>query len=291
MIGADERKALAEKVLQDPAYRLAYEDAELLAADDLRPVRLQLELIKPERALRKHAIRSTVIVFGSARIVSPEVAQKRLVEAQAANRADPEGRQALICAGRDMRLSRYYAEARQFAKLVSQRFQQEDRRDFVVMSGGGPGVMEAANLGAFDVGARSVGLNITLPHEQAPNPFITPDLAFRFHYFAIRKMHFLMRARALVAFPGGYGTFDELFEVLTLVQTGKMPRIPIVLFGPEFWNRAVDFDFLVAEGMIGPLDRKLFTMVETADQAVAALVEFYHDHPPPAHQDDPKGVA
>lgn len=159
------------------------------------------------------------------------------------------------------------------------------------MSGGGPGIMEAANLGAYDIGARSVGLNITLPHEQVPNPFITPDLAFRFHYFAVRKMHFLMRAKALVAFPGGYGTFDELFEVLTLVQTGKMAKLPIVLFGPDFWSRAVDFDFLVAEGMIAPEDRELVTMVETADEAIAALVEFYHGNPPPALDDDPEGVA
>ena len=291
MIDEDTRKRLSETIRQGPAHRLAYEDRDLLAEDDLRSVRLQLELIKPERALRHHAIRSTVIVFGSARIVSPEVAQKQLTEVRAGDCASREGQRALIRAESDMRLSRYYSEARRFAKLVSARFQQEGRRDFVVMSGGGPGIMEAANLGAFDTGARSVGLNITLPHEQAPNPFITPDLAFRFHYFAIRKMHFLMRAKALVAFPGGYGTFDELFEVLTLAQTGKLPRLPIVLFGPEFWDRAVDFDFLLAEGMIAPDDRKLFTMVETAEEAIAALVEFYHCHPPPALHDDPEGVA
>ena len=151
--------------------------------------------------------------------------------------------------------------------------------------------MEAANLGAYDVGARSAGLNITLPHEQTPNPFITPDLAFRFRYFALRKMHFLMRAKALVAFPGGFGTMDELFEVLTLVQTGKMPKLPIVLFGPEFWTRAVDFDYLVAEGMISPQDCQLFTLVKTADQAIAALLDFYQGQPPDAPQNDPEGVA
>ncbi len=291
MIDADERKALSETIRHGPAHRLAYEDADLLAEDDLRSVRLQLELIKPERALRQCAIRSTVIVFGSARIMSPEMAQDRLVKTRAENRTDPQGQRGLVRAQRDVRLSCYYGEARRFARLVSARFQQEGRRDFVVMSGGGPGIMEAANLGAYDIGARSVGLNITLPHEQVPNPFITPDLAFRFHYFAVRKMHFLMRAKALVAFPGGYGTFDELFEVLTLVQTGKMAKLPIVLFGPEFWNRAVDFDFLVAEGMIAPEDRKLFTMVETADEAIAALVEFYHGKPPPTLHDDPEGVA
>ena len=291
MISDEEREVLVTGIRHNPSYRLAYDDAELLADDDLRPLRLQLELIKPERALRKHAIRSTVVVFGSARILSPDAAQNRLTEAQLLTPDIPERERELIEAERQVRLSRYYSEARRFAELVSRQFQKNGRRDFVVMTGGGPGVMEAANLGAFDVGARSAGLNITLPHEQAPNPFITPDLAFRFHYFALRKMHFLMRAKALLAFPGGYGTLDELFEVLTLVQTGKMPMLPIVLFGREFWNRAVDFDFLVAEGMIAPQDRKLFTLVETADEAIAALIDFYQGHTPGALQDDPKGVA
>ena len=291
MISDEEREVLVTGIRHNPSYRLAYDDAELLADDDLRPLRSQLELIKPERALRKHAIRSTVVVFGSARLVSADAAQRQLTDAQALDRDAPRRESALIAAERQIRLSRYYAEARRFAELVSRQFQKKERRDFVVVTGGGPGIMEAANLGAYDVGARSVGLNITLPHEQAPNPFITPDLAFRFHYFALRKMHFLMRAKALVAFPGGYGTLDEVFEVLTLVQSGKMPMLPILLFGPEFWNRAVDFDFLVAEGMIAPQDRKLFTLVETADQAIAALIDFYQDHPPDPLQDDPKGVA
>ena len=291
MISDVERKALVEDIVKNPAYRLAYDDLDLLEEDDLRSLRLQLELIKPERALRKHAIRSTVVVFGSARILSPDAAQNRLTEAQLLTPDIPERERELIEAERQVRLSRYYSEARRFAELVSRQFQKNGRRDFVVMTGGGPGIMEAANLGAFDVGARSAGLNITLPHEQAPNPFITPDLAFRFHYFALRKMHFLMRAKALVAFPGGYGTLDEVFEVLTLVQSGKMPMLPIVLFGREFWNRAVDFDFLVAEGMIAPQDRKLFTLVETADEAIAALIDFYQGHTPGALQDDPKGVA
>ncbi len=291
MISDDKRKALVEDIQQNPAYRLAYDDADLLQEDDLRPLRLQLELIKPERALRKHAIHSTVVVFGSTRIISPDAAQKQLADAQSLNHNTPERERALIVAARQIRLSRYYSESRRFAELVSRQFQQKGRRDFVVVTGGGPGIMEAANHGAYDVGARSAGLNITLPHEQAPNPFITPDLAFRFRYFALRKMHFLMRAKALVAFPGGYGTLDELFEVLTLVQTGKMPKLPIVLFGPEFWNRAVDFDFLVAEGMITPQDVKLFTLVETAEQAIAALLDFYQGQPPDAWQDDPKGVA
>ena len=292
MISEDERKVLAEAIQKNPAYRLAYEDADLMEQDDLRAMRLQLELIKPERALRRHDVRSTVVVMGSARIVSPDRAQRQLEDAQTqGNPASPKAKRQVAQAERQVRLSRYYVEAQRFAELVSLRFQQEDRRDFVVVTGGGPGIMEAANLGAYDVGARSAGLNITLPHEQTPNPFITPDLAFRFRYFALRKMHFLMRAMALVAFPGGFGTMDELFEVLTLVQTGKMPKLPIVLFGPEFWTRAVDFDYLVAEGMISPQDCQLFTLVETADQAIAALLDFYQGQPPDAPQNDPEGVA
>ncbi len=278
-----DHEQLRKEIMRNPSYRLAYEDTELLAEDDLRPLRLQLELLKPERALQKHDIGSTVVVFGSARIVSHDVAQARLAQAEACLLEQPENLQCLhdlAEAKRQMRQAGYYEEARRLATLVSTRFQQEDRRDFVMVTGGGPGIMEAANLGAFEADARSIGLNITLPHEQQPNPFITPDLAFRFHYFAVRKMHFLMRAKALVAFPGGFGTFDELFEVLTLIQTGKMDRIPIVLFGTTFWQQAVNFDFLIQEGMIAPEDRDLFTMVETAEQAIEVLQEFYQGSPP-----------
>lgn len=271
---------LTEHILHGSAYRLAHEDPEFLAEDDLRPVRLQLELIKPERALRSHAIHSTVVVFGSARIVSPDEAEKQLNVARTCRRDDPASERQLLEAERRAHWSRYYAEARRFSELVSHEFQRAGRRDFVIVTGGGPGVMEAANRGAFDVGARSAGLNVTLPNEQKPNPFITPDLAFRFRYFAIRKMHFLMRAKALVAFPGGYGTLDELFEVLTLVQTRKIQDLPIILFGREFWNRAIDFDFLVDEGMISPQDRDLFRFVETAEQAVSIMKDFYGRHPP-----------
>jgi len=178
--------------------------------------------------------------------------------------------------------ARHYEEARRFARMISTRFQQEGRRDFVVITGGGPGIMKAANRGAFEVGARSIGLNITLPHEQVPNPFISPELAFRFRYFALRKMHFLLRARGLVAFPGGYGTLDELFEVLTLVQTGKMARIPIVLVGRAFWRRVVDFDYLVEEGFVSARDVQLFTLVDTAEEIIAALKAFYGGRPPGA---------
>ncbi len=280
---SDWSKALQEEILHSPAYRLAYEDIDLLADDDLRPVRLQLELLKPERALHEHGINSTVVVFGSARTLPLQEAKQRLEQAEQACVADPDNKaaqKALNVALRQHRQAGYYEQAREFATLVSKRFQQEKRRDFVVVTGGGPGIMEAANLGAYEAEARSIGLNITLPREQKPNPFITPELAFRFHYFAIRKMHFLMRAKALVAFPGGFGTFDELFEALTLIQTRKMQRVPVVLFGAEFWQRAVDFDFLISEGVIAPEDRDLFAFVETAEQAVQVLHDFYQGKPP-----------
>ncbi|MGE3877094.1 MAG: TIGR00730 family Rossman fold protein [Parvibaculaceae bacterium] len=259
MSGPADRSALMTAILDSPSYRLAEADTDLLGADDLRPLRLQLELLKPERALSQHDIRSTVVVFGSARIVPSDSAPDT-----------PRAR----------RQARYLDEARRFAALVSRRFQQEGRRDFVVVTGGGPGIMEAANRGAWEVGARSIGLNITLPHEQVPNPFITPDLAFRFRYFALRKMHFAMRAKGMVAFPGGFGTLDELFEILTLVQTGKMAPIPIVLVGASFWRQAINFDFLIEEGMIAAADTTLFTLVETAEEAAAALQNFYHGRPP-----------
>lgn len=261
-----DQAALQQAILDSPAYRMAHEDLDFLAMDDLRPVRLQLELLKPEHALREEGIDSTVVVFGSARIAAPD--------ADHATRADARSRDH----------ARYYEEARRFAHKVSTRFQQAGRCDFVVVTGGGPGIMEAANRGAFEAGARSIGLNITLPHEQAPNPYISPELAFRFRYFALRKMHFLLRARALVTFPGGFGTLDELFEVLTLVQTGKMARIPIVLVGTAFWNRLVDFDYLVEEGFISPSDLELFIRVDTAEQIIAALETFYTGHPPHGSQ-------
>jgi len=280
---ADPRKALREAIMRGPTYRLAHEDVELLAEDDLRPLRLQLELLKPERELRKQGITSTIVVFGSARVVSREKAQAGLADLdarKAAGQSDPLQVQELASARRQLAHARYYEEARRFAQLVSAHFQQEGRRDFVVVTGGGPGIMEAANRGAFEAGAHSIGLNITLPHEQQPNPFISPELAFRFRYFALRKMHFLLRARALVAFPGGYGTLDELFEVLTLVQTGKMARIPIVLFSNEFWSRVVDFDYLVEEGFISAEDVGLFTRVDSAEDIITALDTFYHGMPP-----------
>ncbi len=250
---------------------------------------MQLELLKPEHALRKEGIQSTVVVFGSARVMPMDEAEAKLADGDtqsADTRSEPGLKEERAAARRQLTHARYYEEARRFAAMISRHFQCEQRRDFVVVTGGGPGIMEAANRGAFDAGARSIGLNITLPQEQAPNPFITPELAFQFHYFAVRKMHFLLRAKALVAFPGGYGTLDELFEVLTLVQTGKMPRLPIVLVGTEFWSRLIDFDYLVEEQFIAAQDAKLFTRVDTAEQIMDALHDFYGGRPP-AHDGDP----
>ncbi len=274
----DQRNRLREAILNGPAYRLAQEDVEFLAQDDLRPLRMQLELLKPEYGLRKQGIESTVVVFGSARVVSREEAQATLADCD--THSEPGLKQERAEATRQLAHAHYYEEARRFSELISRRFQCEQRRDFVVVTGGGPGIMEAANRGAFEAGARSIGLNITLPHEQSPNPFITPELAFRFHYFALRKLHFLLRARALVAFPGGYGTLDEVFEVLTLVQTRKTPRLPIVLVNTEFWRRVIDFDYLVEEQFIAADDVELFTCVDTAEQIIDVIHDFYGGRPP-----------
>ena len=267
-------------ILDSPTYRLAYEDIDLLGQEELRPLRLQLELLKPERILHEQGIHSTVVVFGSARISDAETAAARRDTLERQTRAAPSDAKLareLAQARRRVDQARHYEQARRFASLISARFQQQNRRDFVVVTGGGPGIMEAANRGAFEAGARSIGLNITLPHEQAPNPYMCPELAFRFHYFAVRKMHFLLHAKGLVAFPGGYGTLDELFEVLTLIQTGKMQRIPVVLVGRAFWRRAVDFDLLLDEGYVSPSDLDLFTCVDEAEEIIGALEHFYVD--------------
>jgi uncharacterized protein (TIGR00730 family) len=277
-LNSDERKRLTEALKASPAYRISWEDQDFLNEDVLRPIRLELELLKPELALRRHHIHTCIVVFGSARTLPPDVAARALEEAIArrdAAPADPDLEAAVSVARKQVEQSRYYEEARRFSRLVSKDFTKGDRRDFVIFTGGGPGVMEAANRGADDVGAMSAGLNIGIESEQEPNPYITPALCFQFHYFALRKMHFLMRAKALVAFPGGFGTMDELFEALTLVQTSKMPKMPIVLVGAAFWRRAVSFDFLVEQGVISPEDTGLFTIVETAEEAVAAIYDYY----------------
>lgn len=256
-------------LLEAPAYKIAFQDPELLTRDELRPVRLQLELIKPELAMADQQIASTIVVFGSARTLSPEAAEENLTRAQTAlaeNPDDPRRNQAVRVAVKKLEQSAYYKTARDFARLVSSRCQVEGQCNHVVITGGGPGIMEAGNRGAHDVGAKSIGLNIELPFEQAPNPYITPELCFNFHYFAIRKMHFLMRAQALVAFPGGFGTLDELFESLTLIQTHTVAPIPVILVGRHFWERILDFDAMVDEGVISPGDLKLFHFAETPEE-------------------------
>ena len=253
----------------ESAYRLAFTDPAFLLREELRPVRMQLELLKPELVQREQGIKSTIVIFGSARVLPPEEAQLRL---QAARELDEP--QALRRAEMGVLMSRFYDEARRFAALVTTQSRTHDTPIYVV-TGGGPGVMEAGNRGAYEVDGKSIGLNIVLPHEQAPNPYITPELCFQFHYFALRKMHFLMRSIALVCFPGGFGTLDELFEVLTLIQTGKSRPRPVLLFGREFWTKLIDFDWLVETGMISPNDVNLFHFVETAEDAWARLTEIY----------------
>ena len=252
----------------DPAYRLAFRDEDFLLRQELRPVRFQLELLKPEMLLDEAGIASTLVIYGSARIPSPERAAA-VVEAA----ADPRARRV---AERLAAKAHHYETARALAHLAaSANITEGGRRHFVVCSGGGPSIMEAANRGAHEAGADTVGLNITLRHEQQPNAFVTPHLSFQFHYFALRKMHFLLRARAVAVFPGGFGTFDELFELLTLVQTGKMKPIPILLFGSEYWDKVIDFEAIAEEGLIGFDDLTLFHRVDSAEEGWARIVDFY----------------
>ena len=258
----------------ESAYRLAFTDTEFLLREELRPIRLQLELLKPQMVQDEQGVEATIVIFGSARIVAPEVAERERVAASAAGDATAVRR-----AEMRVSMSRFYEEARRFSAIVTRRSASFDKPIFVV-TGGGPGIMEAGNRGAFEIGGKSIGLNIVLSHEQVPNRFITPELCFQFHYFAIRKMHFLMRAVALVCFPGGFGTLDELFEVLTLVQTGKSRMRPILLFGRDFWTRLLDFDWLVETGMISSEDVNLFHFVETAEDAWGVLAaEYGYDLP------------
>ena len=258
---------------EDPAYRLAFQDLDFLLREDLRPVRFQLELLKPELLLDEANIGSTFVFYGSARIPEPEKADA-LIDAAATDE------QRLI-AERLKAKSVYYDEARKLARLASRvPRDSEGKRQFVVCSGGGPSIMEAANRGACDEGQESIGLNIVLPHEQMPNPYVTPSLSFQFHYFALRKMHFLLRARAVAVFPGGFGTFDESFELLTLIQTGKVKPLPIVFFGREFWERVVNFEALAEEGVISPRDLELFSFCETAEEAWECIRRHYASRGP-----------
>jgi len=279
--------ASIDRMLSSPSYLPASRDVDLLQRDELRPVRLQLELLKPELIQTEQHVVSTIVVFGSARTPEPEQARKRLADARRAAAATPDdarARRAVLRAERAVEHSRYYEQAREFARIVSSTCQVDGHCEYVIVTGGGPGIMEAANRGAHDAGAKSVGLNIVLPFEQRPNPYITPELCFQFRYFAIRKMHFLMRAKALVVFPGGFGTLDELFDTLTLIQTRKVPPVPVILLGRPFWERIVDFDALVDEGVISPEDLSLFSYAESAEEAWERISEYHltSGHEPPS---------
>ena len=276
----DEPAANLPKILQSPSYRVAYKDVDFLARPELRPARMELELLKPELYFQQHNIRSTIVVFGSTRIIEPAAARQRLDRARrelAAAPDDPRRQRAVARAERLLQWSHYYDKAREFARLVSTVCTTNGQCDYVIITGGGPGIMEAANRGAYDAGAKSVGLNIRLPHEQQPNPYITPDLCFQFHYFAMRKMHFLLRAKALVVFPGGFGTLDELFDALTLRQTGRMQTIPVILFGREYWQHAIDFHYMADQGVIADEDLDLLSFAETADEAWTMIRKFHEE--------------
>ena len=262
------------------AYRKAYLDPEFLTRDELRPVRLQLELLKPEMTLAEYGVKSTVVCFGSARILDKEQSAARVAEMSALRKKNPKDsviKNKLGSAKRLQASARYYEVARDFGRLIS-RTAIKDRK-LVVGTGGGPGIMEAANRGAHEAGEKSIGLNITLEMEQGPNPYVSPEFCFRFHYFAIRKMHFVMRARALVVFPGGFGTMDEMFEVMTLVQTGKKRRLPIILVGEDYWTDVMNFQNMAKWGYISTEDLKLFTYAETGQQIVDQIAEFYSVNP------------
>jgi uncharacterized protein (TIGR00730 family) len=259
---------------ESAAYKLAFQDTDFLLREDLRPVRFQLELLKPELFLDEARIASTFVFYGSARVPEPAKADDIIAAAR-------DDRQRAV-AERLKAKSHYYDMARELAQMVSQYpLDAEGNRHFVVCSGGGPSFMEAANRGAMDMGKESVGLNIVLPHEQLPNPYVTPSLSFQFHYFALRKMHFLLRARAVAVFPGGYGTFDEMFELLTLIQTGKVRPLPILLFGRDYWNRVINFEAMVEEGVIAPHDLDLIHWTENAQEAWDFVTRFYAENPSP----------
>ncbi len=263
-----------DAILNSPSYVPAIEDIDFLDGDDARGIRLQLDYLKPDKLLKKNGVEHTIVVYGSTRIIEPAAAEKKveqLRDALTARPGDSEIQRRLFVAERILAKSHYYDTAREFATLVAKAGAGPNDSRLVVMTGGGPGIMEAANRGAHEAGAKSVGLNITLPHEQFPNPYVTPEMCFRFHYFALRKMHFVLRAKALVAFPGGYGTFDELFETLTLIQTRKIQPVPVVLVGEQYWRKAFDIDFLVEEGVI----RDLFWFAETAEDIWEGLLCWY----------------
>ena len=260
------------------SYRLAYTDKDFLLRDEVRPVRLQLELLKPELVQQDNGIHSTIVIFGSARIPDMDIAARGLHKAKkqaAKNPSDASMVKKVKIAERVLAKANYYNEARELARLITEESLQNTECELVVITGGGPGIMEAANRGAMDAGGKSIGLNIVLPFEQQPNSYITPELCFQFHYFAIRKMHFLKRARALVSCPGGFGTLDELFETLTLIQTGKIEPVPVLLLGKDYWQRVINFEVLVEEGTIDEKDLNLFEYVDSAEEAWRVIKAYY----------------
>jgi len=273
-----------DSLLRVPSYLMAYEDAEYLTSAAARPIRMQSELMKPDWYMNRYGVRSTIIVFGSARFIDRDTATRRMDEVRQKMEAAPDDPlllQELKTATMLMETSEYYEFAREFSYLVSRENRANQKPDcdgvldYVICTGGGPGIMEAANRGAYEAGALSVGLNIQLPYEQRPNPYISPQLCFNFHYFAIRKLHFLIRAKALMVSPGGFGTLDELFETLTLRQTNRMQKIPILVHGEEFWSKLVNFEYMVESGVICPQDLDLFQYVETPHEAWEAIQEFH----------------
>jgi len=275
-----EKQTRIRKILESPSYVRADRDLDWINAPEMRGTRLLLEYAKPQLTFVRQNVRSTIVLFGGTRIVEPAVARRRLEEARTEAAADPRSEtlaRKVAVAERIVEKSHYYEVAQEFSRIMSSAFQNEDERQFVVVTGGGPGIMEAGNRGAFDVGAKSVGLNITLPGEQVPNSYITPELCFQFRYFALRKMHFLAAARALVAFPGGYGTLDELFETLCLVQTKVIKPVPVVLVGERFWRQAFDADFLCDEGVIDCEDMELFMYAESAEEIRDKILGWYRE--------------
>lgn len=282
-----ERAANLKRILESPSYRVAYQDLDFLTDPKLRPTRMELELLKPELAFERLNITATIVVFGGTRIVERAHAESQLRQAEAKLRQDPHNgklQRQVAVAQRLVAKSRYYDVAREFANIVSRACTTEGRCNYVICTGGGPGIMEAANRGAYDAGAKSIGLNIRLPMEQQPNPYITPELCFQFRYFALRKFHFLLRAKALVVFPGGFGTLDELTDALTLRQTRRMQPIPIIIFGKEYWERVLDFQYLADEGVIDDEDLNLFEFAETAQEAWDSICRFHEAaSQPPVH--------
>jgi len=271
-------KTLMREIMNSPTYRIAEEDSDFLNSEETRGIRLELDYFKAETIFKKFDIRHTIVVFGSARIKERKTAMSLLKEAQKRVEKSPNDSillKELRVAERAVEMSRYYEDARAFGRMVAEAGKGPKDNRIIIMTGGGPGIMEAANRGAYEAGAKTIGLNIHLPHEQYPNPYVSPELCFQFRYFAIRKLHFMLRAQALVAYPGGFGTLDELFEVLTLVQTRKNPAIPVVLVGRKYWERLIDFELLIEEGMIAEEDLEIFHIVDSAKEAFDYILKWH----------------